>query len=250
LNGDAQLVLWLAALALAYFVIWAGFPLPRLGHSHSTDYPISGAHMAQRCLLFVTIALGESILITGSDFGDLPGSLARDAAFVAAFAGAVAIWWIYFDRHAEAAAAIIERSEDPARLGLIAYTYAHIAIIAGIIVFAAGNEIAIAHPRDEVSAAQSLLILGGPALFLAGTWLFKMAVWRHVSISRTLGLAALALLSPMAMMTSSLAMLGAATTVLVGVAGYDLMYEWRLNRVAATEVRGSLSQAVADTTEA
>ena len=35
-------------------------------------------------------------------------------AFVVAFAGAVALWWLYFDQSAEAAAEKIARSDDPA----------------------------------------------------------------------------------------------------------------------------------------
>ena len=135
---------------VVYAAMWLGFPLPRIGHSHTTDYTINGEHMAERCLLFVTIALGESIIITGTNFGDLPNSTERWAALAAAFVGSAAIWWTYFDRGAEAGREIISSADDPGRLGLIAYTYCHIPIVAGIIVAAAGDEIAIAHPGQEV----------------------------------------------------------------------------------------------------
>jgi low temperature requirement protein LtrA len=244
LGGDPQIVLWLLALAICYVVMWLGFPVPGLGHSHSTDYTISGGHMAQRCSLFVTIALGESILITGTDFGDLPSSFAGVVAFVTAFVSTVAIWWIYFDRHAEAAAEVIAQAEDPGRLGLIAYTYAHILIVGGIIVAAAGNEIALAHPRDEASTAEALLIIGGPALFLAGSSVFKVAIWNHISVSRAGGLVALGALSLLAMMASSLVLLAAVSAVLIAVVAYDLLNESRYLAEAASQIQSSSSPSI------
>jgi len=102
LDGDARFAVWLGAIAIAYTVMWLGFPTPRLGHSHTTEYPVTGDHLAERSLLFVTIALGETLIITGSNFGELPADAERFAAFAVAFVATVAIWWLYFDRGADA----------------------------------------------------------------------------------------------------------------------------------------------------
>jgi low temperature requirement protein LtrA len=64
-------------------------------------------------------------------FGELPGSAATVAAFVVAFVGSAAFWWIYFDRGAELARHVIASAPDPGRLGLLAYTSFHIPIVAG-----------------------------------------------------------------------------------------------------------------------
>ena len=226
-EGDARILLWLGAIAGSYFITWLGFPLPFLGHSHTTDYPIMGEHMAERCLLFVTIALGESIIITGTSFGELPDTNETWLAFLAAFVGTAAIWWTYFDRGAEAGREIISAAEDPGRLGLIAYIFCHIPIVAGIIVAAAGDEIAIAHPGDEVSTGEAALILGGPALYLVGHSLFKLAVWGHLSPSRAAGILALGALIPLAAMASALVLIASATAVLIGVVIWDLVIERR-----------------------
>jgi low temperature requirement protein LtrA len=226
-GGDARFVTWLCAIVIAYTVTWFGFPFPRLGHSHTTDYTLTGEHIAERCLLFVTIALGESIIITGSNFGELPNATERWAALVVAFVASGAIWWTYFDRGAEAGREVISSAEDPGRLGLIAYTYCHIPIVAGIIVAAAGDEIAIAHPGQDVSTGEAALILGGPALYLVGHSLFKLAVWGHLSPSRAAGVLALGALVPLAMVSSALVLIVAATVVLVGVVLWDLVIERR-----------------------
>jgi low temperature requirement protein LtrA len=226
-EGDARVLLWLGAIATSYFITWLGFPVPWLGHSHTTDYTIMGEHIAERCLLFVTLALGESIIITGTNFGELPNSNDAWLAFTAAFIGTAAIWWTYFDRGAEAGREQISAAEDPARIGLIAYTFCHVPIVAGIIVAAAGDEIAIAHPGEEASMAEAALILGGPALYLVGHSLFKLAVWGHLSPSRASGVLALAALVPLAAMASALVLIVAATSVLVGVVLWDLAIERR-----------------------
>jgi low temperature requirement protein LtrA len=83
--------------------------------------------------LFVIIALGESILVTGTTFGQIERSTVALSAFVVAFLGSVALWWLYFSRSAEAARGVISSSEDPGRLGRSAYTYFHFPMVAGII---------------------------------------------------------------------------------------------------------------------
>jgi low temperature requirement protein LtrA len=119
--------------------------------------------------LFVIIALGESILVTGTTFGEMEVSTAAVVAFVVAFLGSVALWWIYFARSAEAARGTISSSEDPGRMARSAYTYFHLPMIAGIIAVAAADEFSVAHPGDRGTAASVALTIGGTALFLPGT---------------------------------------------------------------------------------
>jgi low temperature requirement protein LtrA len=101
-TGDARVVVWLIALTVFYSGTVTGFPVPLLGRNLTTDYTITGAHMAQRSYLFVTIALGESILVIGSQFGELPHHTSTVIALLIAFTGSAAFWWIYFDRSADA----------------------------------------------------------------------------------------------------------------------------------------------------
>jgi low temperature requirement protein LtrA len=217
-HGDARVSVWVIAIGLFYAVTWLGFPLPRHGRNLTTDYTIAGEHMAHRSYLFITIALGESILVIGSQFGDLPRATSTIAAFVIAFIGSVAFWWIYFDRAADAAEEVIATADDPGRIGVIAYTYFHVPMVAGIIVAAAGYEVALAHPRADVHAATACLVLGGPALFLVGGALFKRAVWGYVPVSRLVMIAALLALIPVAIVSTVLVLLALATAMVVATA--------------------------------
>src|SRR5918995_5600218 len=186
LGGEARYAVWLLALAVDYTGPVVGYYIPGLGRSRTEEWTIEGGHFAERCQLFIIIALGESILVTGTTFGEIEASAVAVLAFVVAFLGSVALWWIYFARSAEAAREIMSSSEDPGRLGRSAYTYFHLPMVAGIIAVAAADELAVAHPGEHGTTTSSIaLILGGTALFLAGHALFKWAVfgglpWSHV----------------------------------------------------------------------
>jgi low temperature requirement protein LtrA len=228
-HGDARIAIWLAAVIVEYGGVWLGFPVPRLGRSRTTDYTIAGGHMAERCHLFVILALGESILRIGVNFSDLASSPPETAAFVVAFLASVSLWWIYFDRSAEAARHVISAARDPGRLGAVAYTYFHLPMVAGIIASAAADQLTIAHPDIPLTTATAALILGGPALYLAGNALFKHALWGELPRSRMVALGALGAMIALALVSSPLVLLAAATAVLAGVALWDT----RSNRMAA-----------------
>jgi len=139
-HGNARALLWLGSVGIDLLGGVVGFYTPGLGRSRTSDWTIAGGHFAERCQAFILIALGESIVIIGATLTDLKVTAAVLAAFVVAFAGAVALWWLYFDQSAEAAAGKIARSEDPGRLGRSAYHLIHPVMVAGIIVCAAADE--------------------------------------------------------------------------------------------------------------
>ncbi|MDQ3966441.1 MAG: low temperature requirement protein A [Actinomycetota bacterium] len=230
LESETRYALWVLALALEYAGPVTGFYTPGLGRSTTADWTVEGGHFAERCQLFVIIALGESILVTGTTFGEIEASTAAVAAFVVAFLGSVALWWIYFARAAEAARVTMSSSEDPGRIARSAYTYFHLPMIAGIIAVAAADEFTVAHPGDRGTAASVALTLGGTALFVAGHAFFKWAVFGVLSWSRVVAIAALAALIPIGFAIPALA-LGVAVVLIVAVlAVWDtLAYQGRVS---------------------
>ena len=50
----------------------------------------------------------------------------------------VALWWVYFDRVAPAAEQRLREHGDPVLAASDAYSYLHLLLVAGIIVFAVG----------------------------------------------------------------------------------------------------------------
>ena len=219
-HDGVRVACWVAALLVEYAAPAAGFFTPGLGRSVTTDWTITGEHLAERCQLFLIIALGESILVTGATFAGLPAGLAT-VAFVVAFLGSVALWWVYFARHAGDASKAIAGSADPGRLGRSAYTYFHLPMVAGIIVAAVGDELSIAHPAGPAGTATATAILAGPALFLAGHALFKRAVFEMISVLRLAAVGLLVALIPVGHRLPALLLAALATLVVATVAGWD-----------------------------
>ena len=237
-EGSTRELFWLSAVLVDYLGPVAGYYMPGVGHSRTVEWTITGGHLAERFQLFVILALGESILVTGSTFGDLEWTTEVVCAFVIAFVGSVTFWWIYFDRSALLSGEAIERSDDPGRLGRSAYTYFHLPMIAGIIVAAVGDELSIAHPRGHADTATVAVILGGPLLFLFGHALFKLTVFGVWSVPRLLAIGVLAALAPFGTHFSPLALAATATAVIVVVAVSDSLL---FNREHTPEVSPALA---------
>jgi low temperature requirement protein LtrA len=223
LDGRARYLLWGLALTMNYGAPLIGYWVPGLGSSRTQEWMVQGMHFAERCRLFVIIALGESLLVTGATFSGGATSTATTAAFVLAFVGSVALWWVYFHRSAEAASRVLTSASDPGRLARSAYTYVHLPMVAGIIAVAAADELTVAHPGDRGTPASVALTLGGTMLFLAGHALFRWAVFRQLPWSHLVAMLVLAILAPVGLMASTLLLSAATVLVLAGLAAWETL---------------------------
>jgi low temperature requirement protein LtrA len=158
--------LWLAALALDYGAPLVTFWLPGRPRLSPQAWEVGTEHFSERFQLFIIVALGESIVITGATTSQLELTTARVAAFALAFLATAALWWLYFNLVAVIAERRLAQAENRTLLARDAYTYLHVVIVAGIILTAVGDEIVIAHPTDELSDAELVAVVSGPALYL------------------------------------------------------------------------------------
>jgi len=223
---EARLWWWAAALAIDYAGPFCLFYVPGLGRSATEDWDVEGLHLAERCGLFVIIALGESILITGATFADVPWQTAQIGGFASAFLGTIAMWWIYFNVGAERASHTISHHRDPGRMARLAYTYLHLPIVAGIIVTAAADELVLAHPLAHGGGLVAALILGGPALYLMGNIAFKRTNAAHMPLSHLIGLGLLAAVALLEWHAVPVVLSLASTLVLILVAAWETI-AWR-----------------------
>jgi low temperature requirement protein LtrA len=234
-DGNARAAVWAASVAIDLVGAAFGFYVPGLGRSETTDWTISGSHFAERCQAFVLIALGESIIVIGRTLS-APHPDSHDiAAFVTAFAGAVGLWWIYFDRAAEDSAREIEKSADPGRLARNAFHWIHPVIIGGIIVEAAAGERLFEDPAERGDATFGWLLLGGVALFLAGHAMFKAVVWRRPSWPRLGGVVVLGLLGILTPHVARLTLAICSVAVILGVAIIDRMIHPELRALVGSD---------------
>jgi low temperature requirement protein LtrA len=140
-----------------------------------TAWTISPAHFVERHGLVVIVALGESIVAIGVGAAGLP--VDADLIMVAALGLAMVylLWWTYFggdDVAAEHALAALPPQRQ-AMAALRSYGYAHLPILFGIVVLAAGVKKAIGHAFDHLTLPQALALGGGVALFLLGDVWFR-----------------------------------------------------------------------------
>ncbi len=220
-GGETRLALWCAALVLEYCGPALGFRVPSLGRSTTADWDVDGGHLAERCSLFIIIALGESLLVTGATFADSDFAAPTIAAFLLAFVGAAAMWWLYFDTGAARGSHSIAHADNPGRLARLAYTYLHLLIVAGIIVSAVADEMTLAHPLGAADGRSAAMIVAGPLLYVAGNGLFKRAYTGRFPLSHGVGLAILAASALIGWHWPPLALYAATTLALVVAAAWE-----------------------------
>jgi low temperature requirement protein LtrA len=188
-HGAPRTILWLIALGVDYapplFVYW----VPGRRRLPGSTWMVETAHFSERFGLFIIIALGESIVVTGATTSELGLTNRTAAAFATAFLTSAALWWLYFT----AVAGIAERrlreaTTDRTAVARDGYTYLHVVLVGAIVLSAVGDELVIAHATEApAGAAEVAAIVGGPALYLLGHVLFRLRLTGGTGWRRPLG---------------------------------------------------------------
>jgi low temperature requirement protein LtrA len=184
-DEPARVVVWLVALVADYGGPFAGHWTPGLGRTAPEEWDLEPSHFVERIELFVIIALGESIVAAGGTAAALPLTLPRVAAVTVAFLTTAALWWLYFDFHAERAVHALRVARRGRGIVGRDLSYLHIPLVAGIIVNAVGDKLVLARPGERLGGAELVALAAGPALYLLGSVLFKLRVV-HFGIGKRL----------------------------------------------------------------
>jgi low temperature requirement protein LtrA len=132
LGGTAQLVLWLAAVAVYGATVFL------TSQGGQWQLP-SSAHYAERHGLVVILALGESIISIGLAASHSPLTGTVVAAALLAVSVALGMWWVYFARVSAAAERNIQAASGSRRIAVATIgTYLHFGIVAGILMVSLG----------------------------------------------------------------------------------------------------------------
>jgi low temperature requirement protein LtrA len=157
-EAPAQVVLWVIALAVLYASALIG---------RGAGWHISPAHFAERHGLIVIIALGESIVAIGVGAAGIsltPGVISTAVLGIVVVA---ALWWAYFDVMAVLAQRQLSETSGAtrARLARDYYSYLHLPMIAGIVLFALGLKTTIEHVGESLAAVPAVALCGGLSLY-------------------------------------------------------------------------------------
>jgi low temperature requirement protein LtrA len=213
-DGAAQAAVWALALVIDY-----GGPLVR----PPIGLRVHPAHFAERFSLIVIIALGESIVAIGVGAGGEPLDLAIGTAAVLALVASAALWWAYFDvvapvthhRLAEVSGA------TRTRLARDAFAYLHLAIIAGIELFALGVEQVVGHVDEALEAPAGAALFGGVALYLLGHVAFALRTMGVLVRARLVAAIVCVAAIPLALELRSLTALALITAMTVALIVYE-----------------------------
>ncbi|KAF9285290.1 hypothetical protein BGZ68_003979 [Mortierella alpina] len=225
IGGVTRNILWTVAIVIEYASAASGFYTPGLGKSISTDWDIHGGHLAERCALFIIIALGESIVVTGEAFKGVFSGAAGLGVFIISFLGAAAMWWIYFHTASTEAIEYVERSDDPGKMGRLAYTYIHVLMVIGIIWCAVADRLSLEHPHaipsHEGERIYVVIMIGGPALFVLGHALFRKSFCARTPYAHFTAIAAFICATPIGLFLPVWATALTTTAILLLLAFYE-----------------------------
>jgi low temperature requirement protein LtrA len=239
-DGPAQAALWVVALAVDYLGVLIG---------RGQGWRVSPAHFAERHGLIVIIALGESIVAIGVGAAEASLTASIVAAAVLGIVVVAALWWAYFDVYAVMSQRQLAATSGAARARLARdyYSYLHLPMIAGIVLFALGLKKTIEHVGDPLATVPAVALCGGLSLYFLTHVAIRVRLVHSVRRATTArpgwigpgrlvtGIAMLALL-PAALALSALTALASVTGLCCALIAYDVIH-YRQERAEVRQAR-------------
>jgi low temperature requirement protein LtrA len=215
-DGTAQLALWGAALAIDYLGVLVG---------HMRGWRVSPEHFVERHGLVLIIALGESIVAIGVGAAGLPLDAGLIAAALLGIAVAASLWWAYFDWVAFVSQARLAEATGAERAALARdlYSYLHLPMVGGIVLFALGLKTTLAHVGDPLQTIPALGLCGGVALYLLAHTASRLRIGGGLGHGRPVATILLLGLVPLTREVPSLAALGLVAAVCAALIAYEAL---------------------------
>jgi low temperature requirement protein LtrA len=221
-DGGAKAVVWLVALVVGFF----GPIGLRL-----TGVRVRPAHFVERHGLIVIIAIGESLVAIGVGARGTSLDAGVIVGAVLGFFVAASLWLAYFDFFTIRVEGLLNARSGDERFALArdAFTYLHLPMVAGIVLFAFGLKTTLAHVGDELSAVPAAALCGGPSLYLLAYVGLRVRVSGRPGGGRFVAALACAALVPVALVVPALLALALLAAVWAGLHAYELIW-WRQAR--------------------
>jgi low temperature requirement protein LtrA len=229
LDGGLRPLLWLAALVIGLFgPLLAG----------SSGWRVEPAHFVERHGLIVIIAIGESLIAIGLGARGTGLGIGVIVAAVLGLLVAISFWLAYFDFFTTRGLQLLTDRTGVQRVALArdAYTYLHLPMVTGIVLFAFALKTTLAHVGDELDTIPALALCGGPALYLLAYVGVRVRVTRTLRGGRLVAAVACAALWPLATVVPALLTLGLIAVVWVALHAYEIIW-WREARAQTRALR-------------
>ena len=232
-HGGLKSILWLAAIGI-------GFVGPLL--RGISGWRLQPAHFVERHGLIVIIAIGESLIAIG--LGERSSGLSAGVivAAVLGFVVATSFWLAYFDFFPIRARQLLADRSGAERTALArdVYTYLHLPMVAGIVLFAYAMKTTLAHVGDELGTVPAFGLCVGPALYLLAYVALRVRVSHTLGRGRLAAAVACTLLWPVALVVPALVALTLVVVVWIALHMYEFIW-WRDARAEARALRDPVS---------
>ncbi|HJP67046.1 MAG TPA: low temperature requirement protein A [Actinomycetota bacterium] len=237
-HGTAQLALWGAALAVLYLSPLKG---------GMRGFRVSPEHFVERFGLIMIIALGESIVAIGVGAAGLPLDARLIAAALLGITVAACLWWSYFDWLIYVGQATLADATGAERAVLArdAYSYLHLPMVAGIVLFAFGLKTSLPHLSRSLPTLPALGLLGGIALYLLAHVALRLRFRGGLGRGRPIAAVVLLALLPMGRTVAALTALALVSVVCVCLIAYEALWH-RQERAWIRSHRDGFTRAEAD----
>jgi len=215
-DDTARTLCWIGALTIDYGGLMA---------RGVEGWRVEASHFAERHGLIIIIALGESIVSLGVGAGGLELDVGLVAAALLGIAVAGAMWWAYFDFVALVAEGRLRAAppDERVRIARDSYTYMHLPMVAGVVLFALGVKKTLAHVDEHLDTVPAVALCGGVALYLLALSGFKRRNIGSFNIPRLVAASALAVLAPIATTVPALLAVGLVAAVSAGLVAYEFV---------------------------
>ena len=233
LDGSAQLWLWGAALAIDYLGVLLG---------HMRGWRVSPEHFVERFGLIIIIALGESIVAIGVGAAGLPLAAGEIAAALLGITIAACLWWSYFDWVVYISQATLAEATGARRAAFArdAYSYLHLPMVGGIVLFAFGLKATLADEGGSLGSVAALGLFGGVALYLLAHVALRLRTGGGLGRGRSVATVLLLALLPAAREVHALTALAVVAAVCVSLIAYEALRH-RESRAWIRSRRGSFT---------
>jgi low temperature requirement protein LtrA len=231
LHDAAKFACWGAAAAIAYVG-------PLIGHMRG--WRLTPDHFVERFGQIILIALGESVVAIGVGVAGLDLGPRLVTAVLLGITIVACLWWAYFDWVVYVAKRRLTEASGPQRAALArdAYSYLHLPMVAGIVLFAFGLQTALHDTAASLDIVPAVGLIGGIALYLLAHVALRLRIGGGFGHGRPAAVLLLAALLPVATRVHADVALGAAAAVCVALIAYEVITH-REDRAAIRARRGA-----------
>jgi len=233
-DDSARLALWGVALTIDYLSALVG---------HARRWDVSPDHLVERFGLIIIVALGESIFAIGVGAAGLRLDAGVIAAALLGLTVVACLWWSYFDWVAFVARARLAELTGPSRAALArdAYSYLHLPMVAGIVLFAFGLETTLHDAAGALRTVPVLGLIGGIILYLLAHVALRLRLAGGLGRGRPAAALVLLGLLPFAREVPALTALGLVAVVSVSLIAYEVL-RYRPQRAWIRSRRGAFTR--------